>query len=250
MSTADDLYRAVLARPDHDGPRRIYSRYLETTGDELGEYIRLSLDVDRNRPTNHTRQLELHNRLRERMTAPIAPWIRSHQRDRGLVALVEMDGQSFLDHGADVFARAPIQHLDLVQAKPVFAQLMKHPVLAKVQTLGIIQGDLGDEEAKLLAASPNVRNLVFLSLSGNRIGQFGLEAIAASKNLPLLRAFDFGFNAVEDPVGTYVSDGVSGLQFFQPGGPLASVIVDKYGPKPWLEFPANGDRRRMCDAGE
>ena len=250
MSTADDLYRAVLAKPAHDGPRRAYAKNLETTGDELGEYIRLSFDTDRNRPANKDRQLELHNKLQSRLTAPIASWIRSHQPDRGLVALVKMDGQTFIDHGADVFAQAPIQHLDLVDTKAVFAQVMNNPILAKVQTLTLTSDGLGDVEAKLLADSPHLKYLVYLSLYGNEIGQPGLEAIAASTNLPALKVFHFEYNAVDSPVGTTVSDGVSGLEHYQPGGPLAAVIKQKYGNKAWLEMPPNIDRFRMCDAGE
>lgn len=250
MSTADDLYQAVLAKPAHDGPRRIYARHLEATGDELGEYIRLSLDSDRRRPTDHRRQLELHNSLRQRLTAPIAAWIRSHQPDRGLVALVEMDGRTFIDHGADVFARAPIQHLNLVDTKGVFAQVVANPILAKVQSLSVAQDKLGDEEAMLLAASPHVRSLVYLDLWGNHIGQPGLEAIAASENLGLLQHLSIEYNDVESPVGREVTDGVSGLVFFQRGGPLAAVIQQKYGPKAWLEQPVSPERFRMCDAGE
>lgn len=250
MSTADDLYRAVLAKPAHDGPRRAYAKHLESTGDELGEYIRLSLLTDRNRPADKSRQLELHNKLRPRLTAPISSWIQSHQPDRGLVALVKMDGQTFIDHGAEVFAQAPIQHLDLVDTKAVFARVVASPLLVKVQTLTLTNNGLGDAEAKLLADSPHVRHLVYLSLYGNEIGQAGLEAIAASKNLLALKVFHFEYNQVESPVATMVNDGVSGLENYQPGGPLAAVIKQKYGDKVWLEMPPNADRFRMCDAGE
>lgn len=250
MSTADDLYQAVIAKPAHDGPRRIYARYLETTGDELGEYIRLSLETDRGRLANKTRQLELHNRLMQRLSELVAPWCKSDQPDRGLTALVQMDGQTFVDHGAEVFAKAPIQHLDLINTRSVFAQVVQNPILAKVQTLTFTKNDLGDAEAKLLADSPYVKRLVYLTLFNNKIGLAGLEAIAASKNLPLLRLFNFDYNEVESPVGKYVSDGVSGLEYYQPGGTLAAVIEQKYGKKAWLEHPRNTDRFRMCDAGE
>jgi uncharacterized protein (TIGR02996 family) len=36
MSVRDDLYQAVLANPDRDGPRRRYADYLEKQGDETG----------------------------------------------------------------------------------------------------------------------------------------------------------------------------------------------------------------------
>jgi len=252
MSLREDLYRAVLASPDHDGPRRRYAAQLEQEGDELGEYIRLSLDGDRDRLSEPavTRALVLHNQLRVRMTAPIAAWIRSHQRDRGLVALVEMDGQTFIDHGTEVFALAPIQHLDLVDTKGVFAQLVQSPILERVQTLALERNALGDQEAELLAASPYARHLVYLSLFGNKIGQPGLEAITASKNLAGLKVLHFDYNLVESPVTKLVSDGVSGLADYVGGGPLKALLIKKYGHKAWMDPPDNVDRSRMCDAGE
>lgn len=250
MPTEEELFRAVLERPGNDGPRRRYAAYLESIGDELGEYIRLSLDVDRKRPSDHDRWLRFHNSLRERLHAPFAAWTRSVQRDRGLVAAAEMTGRQFLDYGADVLARAPVQHLGLVETKDVFAEVMNHPVLAKIRTLSVHNADLGDAEAAMLAASPYVRQLVCLSLYGNRIGQAGLEAIAASENVPALRIFFFEYNEVESPVGRDVTDGVSGLVFYQPGGPLAAVIREKYGDKPWLVLPQDTDRFRVCDEGE
>jgi hypothetical protein len=71
-----------------------------------------------------------------------------------------------------------------------------------------------------------------------------------SKNLSALQLLDFEYNAVENPIGREVTDGVSALVFFQPGGPLAAVIEQKYGKKAWLDLPLNVDRFRMCDAAE
>ena len=99
MTTEDELYEAVLAAPDRDGPRRRYARHLEAKGDELGEFIRLALDWDRKRLTGaaDTRALVLYNQLLDRLAAPVKPWVRSFQLDRGLVALVEMDGKAFVE---------------------------------------------------------------------------------------------------------------------------------------------------------
>lgn len=253
MTTIEEqLHRAVLEAPERDGPRRRYAEALERRGDELGEFIRLALDWDRNRLDGEaaTRALVLHNQLRARLTAPLQPWIRSHQVDRGLVALVELDGRTFLDHGAEIFACAPIQHLNLVETRPVFEAIVDSPWLARVQTLDLTRNGLGDREAALLARSPAVRRLCYLSLHGNDIGEAGLRSIAASESLAALRVLHFGYNAVDSPVVTQTTDGVSGLSFDVGGGPLYAAIVDAYGTKAWLHPPPNLHRLRMCDAGE
>lgn len=252
MSLRDELYQAVLDHPDRDSPRRHYAEYLENQGDELGEYIRLSLQKTRHgldRDKN-ARMLELHNKLRQEQTAPLAPWIRSHQRDRGLVALVEMDGQSFIEHGSEVFARAPIQHLDLRNTKQVFAEVVRNPVLSRVQTLSIEQNNLDDHEAALLASCPHVHRLVYLGLDGNCIGQRGFEALTASPFLTALRVLHLDYNLIESPVSKWSNDGVSGLEHYEGAGPTQALLKNKYGEKPWMNPPQNIDRFRMCDAGE
>jgi uncharacterized protein (TIGR02996 family) len=252
MPVQDDLYEAVLEAPDRLGPRRRYAEYLEQHGDELGHYIRLRLQQLQASLDNQSyeRMLELEVKLGPRLRAPLQPWVRSAPLDRGLVAHVKMDAKSFLDHGRDVFAGAPIQHLDLFDAKPVFAAIVQDPTLAQVQTLAIETSDLEDREATLLASSPFVRRLVYLNLAGNKIGQPGLEAITASPNLAALRVLHVEFNPVEDPVSKWSNDGVSGLTYYEGAGPMQALLKKKYGEKAWMEPPQNIDRYRMCDAGE
>jgi hypothetical protein len=161
-----------------------------------------------------------------------------------------MDGKTFVESGTEVFQRAPVQHLDLVETKAVFAEVVGSPVLARVQTLNLAQNDLGDEEAALLAASPHVRQLLLLGLFANRIGQAGLEAITASRNLAALRILEFDYNLVESPVSKYQNDPTTSTSFYVGAGPIQGVLKQKYGEKPWMEPPENLDRFRMCDAGE
>ena len=250
MSTRDELYQAVLDQPDRDGPRLRYAAYLEKQGDELGEFIRLALDWNRQRPHHGPpdRPLNLYNKYIHVLRIPIDPWIVNCQLDRGLVAKVDMDGKAFVDHGHDVFIRAPIQHLNLVNAKPVFSEIMNSKVLLQVQTLSMAKNQLTDLEAELLAASPNVGNLVYLDLFGNRIGEAGFEALTASTILPKLKVLHLDYNKIESPVSRYSSDGY--ITFYDGVGPIRAVLEKKYGLKAWMEPELNVDRFRMCDAGE
>lgn len=246
MSLRDELYQAVIDQPDKDGPRRRYAEYLDAHGDKYAEYIRTSLE----RARKGFRAEGIPATFDDQMIAPIRQWIRSWQLDRGFVALVKMDGKTFVDHGSDVFAHAPIQHLDLVETKSVFAEIIQSPVLARVQTISLADNDLGDHEALLLVSSASVRRLVYLDLFANKIGQAGLEAITSSSNLGALRVLEFDYNRVESPVSKWANDGVSGVLHYEGAGAIQAVLKQKYGEKPWMEPPQNVDRFRMCDAGE
>ena len=249
MSTRDELYQAVLDQPDRDGPRLRYAEYLEKQGDELGEFIRLAVDRVRNRlGDNYDRSLELHNKFSKTLAAQLAPWIKSHQLDRGLVAFADMEAKNFVDHGYELFKRAPIQHAYLLNAKLVFSQIMNSETLLRVQALTIEDNHLTDHETSLLAANPNIRNLIYLNLSGNKIGEAGFEALTASKYLPKLKVLHLDGNLVESPVARYSSDGYS--TFYEGFGPFRYVLVEKYGEKAWMEPPQNYDIFRLCDAGE
>jgi hypothetical protein len=186
MSEVDDLFR----EPGAKRARRRYADYLEKQGYELDQYIRLAIDWDRKRLKTHdevTRALELHNKLRSRVTAPLEQWIRSHQTDRGLVASVHMDAQTFIEQGSEVFAVASIQHLNIVDSRACLLRLL----------------NLQFSVAELLAASPYVRRLVCLDLTWNKIGLRGLEAIASSPNLSKVRRLEFNHNLVPSPVDTW-----------------------------------------------
>lgn len=236
VARRDALFREVLAQPDRDEPRLQYARYLESEGDVTGEFIRLATEIQHPKSgyvaERTNRFIELKH-LEAAIAAPLAPWIKSHILSRGLVSLVEMDARTYIDAGHEVFARAPVQHLDLVNAKPVFAELVACPLLARVKTLRIAYGELGDAEAALLAGSPHVRQLQYLALSNNQIGEAGLEAITASPHLAGLRVLRFFKNVADDPV-TREGTEISGDPFYEPAGPIQARLEAKYGRKVWM----------------
>lgn len=252
MSQRDELYRAILADPDRNEPRRRYADYLDQQGDELGEYIRLALEKARGvlDSSGQARYLELDAKMDVRLGAALQGWVKSWQLDRGLVAKVTMNGAFFLAHGTAVFSRAPIQHVDLVDAKSMLGAIVQNPLLSHVRTLSLAHNALGDHEAQLLAGSPYARRLVYLGLDANRIGRAGIEAIAASPHLAGLRVLHLDDNAVESPVSKWSDDGGSGLVEHVPAARLQAELVVKFGRKAWMDAGPNVDRFRICDAGE
>ena len=160
---------------------------------------------------------------------------------RGFVALVELDADAFLANSGQLFALQPIQHADVTAAKPVFSAFCTTPALSHLRSLNLVQNQLDDHDARLLADSRHIRNLRWLDLSFNPIGMAGLEAFAASTNVPHLQFLGLRTPLIEDPVSRDSVDW-DGTRHENPA-PASQVAVEaKYGRKQWLhpaEEPTN-----------
>ena len=69
--------------------------------------------------------------------------------------------------------------------------------------------------------------LRWLDLGLNRIGAAGLEALAASPNLPQLEWLGFRVNAVGDPTPQHADE-------YDADSAVARELQARYGPRPWL----------------
>src|SRR5262249_48475393 len=72
--------------------------------------------------------------------------------------------------------------------------LAASPNVANVIGLDLNCHDLDDAAAESLAASPNLHNLETLDLRNNRITKDGIEALIASQNLPKLTTLGLSNN--------------------------------------------------------
>jgi hypothetical protein len=252
MSDLERLRADILGNPDSDELRAAYGAAIATADPQRAELIRVQLDLTRlmraRAPTldfvdgfNRERQLlELHKAAWSRPAAEI-PGVQWVGLLRGFPEHVRMTARDFLANGEQLYAAAPIRHLDLVDVKPHARELFRSPLLARIRALGLCRMQLGDDEAQLLAASPYVSGLRWLDLDANRIGQAGLEALAASPNLPELRVLKFARNAVADPtpqIGETDTD--SGEVMWLAITSEARELESRFGKKAWLSSPIRG----------
>ena len=156
---------------------------------------------------------------------------------RGFAEHVKMTARDFLDHAAELYARAPILHLDLFDVAPHSDELFQSPLLARIVSLDITRANLYDAEVRALAASPHLGRLRWLDLSRNHICQAGLEALCASKGLPALRYLMFADNVASDPTPKFV-DEPEWQNLDIP--PVAGELQARFGEKAWLKFERIG----------
>src|SRR5580704_5700140 len=143
-----EFLNRILADPDNDDLRLSYAARLDAAGDPQGQFIRAQLrlaefDTEPDAPTRIMHVLDSQAYLKrygEEWAAPIASLVAEWEFHRGLVAHVTMTVRAFLDRAPQLFALAPIQHLDLKLPAGLTRELFDSPLLARIRSLDLNQG--------------------------------------------------------------------------------------------------------------
>jgi uncharacterized protein (TIGR02996 family) len=244
MTDEAALLKAVLDAPQDDAPRLAYAQWLDGQGDALsmarGELIRGQIDLTHADPAlvrsglafsaqqRITDLIELHG---SSWGQAIEALVDAFQFERGFVGWIKLSAQSFLDHGDRILALAPVQHLDLTGVRDVDESLFDSPLLDGIRSLSMDRCGLHDLHLQMLAASPHVANLRWLSVADNHLTAAAGEALAASPHLGNLRFAEFHTNPV-DPVEQLGYDSGIVVASFMP--PEGKAIEARFGPQAWL----------------
>jgi uncharacterized protein (TIGR02996 family) len=237
MHDLTGLWHAVIASPEADEPRLAYAAAIAQADPPRAELIVVQLQWDRMRKaraagdeggTLALRSGQLTREHGQAWASNIAPLVDGWRFVRGFVEDVRMDAAAFLRTASDVYARAPILHLQLTALRPVTQAVLSSPHLARLRSLDLAHGDLGNEAMALLA-SRDLPNLRWLNLDFNHIGRDGLDALCASQSLPRLAYVSLMSNAVLDPLPGIVDDYTTETS-------LARELREKHGPLRWLDF--------------
>ena len=238
--TEEAALRAVLERPDDDAPRLAYAELMDQRKDERGEFIRRQL---RAAQATTTQQKTLRSneadwlltKHRSKWSQEVKGIADEYEFHRGFIAFVSLPARFFLEKAARLLAAAPIQHLDLIDAKPCMSELLGSAHLRRMRSLSLDQSGLDNEDMKQLAASPNLGALRWLSLGYNAITLPGVVELAKSTALPKLRYANFGGNPV-DPGEQHANDQGIIVESWMPSS--GEWLEEEYGPLPWLHCPA------------
>lgn len=218
MRDDEALIRAIAEQPDEDTPRLALADWLDERGGEANvaraEFIRIQVELAR--APDAAAQAELRRREAElwvlhrhawRESLPDAPGVNWRGFDRGFITTIDVDLMSdFVRHAPHIFAAVPVQSVRILgAAPPVTAELAALPELIRLRSLDLtalktwrrgnksrnpLTGVLADNDAILLARAPGIANLRVLRLGGNRVGDPGLRALAASPYLKNLSKLD------------------------------------------------------------
>ncbi|MBA4066652.1 MAG: hypothetical protein C0501_23695 [Isosphaera sp.] len=214
MAPADEqpFLDAVFARYHDDGPRLVYADYLAEAGDpDRADLVRVQLALAR-LPDDHPRRPDLVDRQAEllaahadRWTAPLRHLADGVEFRRGVPDSVSVHAAAFLSAGDELFRRARVRRLRLLDAAREMPRLIASPLLARVRELDLCGNDLGNGGVNLLVRSPFLKQVQALDLGFDGLDDAGANALARADTLPGLAALALNDN------GRITADGLRAL---------------------------------------
>ena len=239
----ETLIQSVITEPDADEPRLAYAAWCEAQESpadrDRAEFIRAQLELAASaREPSSPRHRELVTLTEKLEGGHRAAWaggltllVEEYGFDRGFIELVSLPAPRFLELQAELFARAPIRHLNLTGSAEVFERLLSLPALAQIRSLDLDASGLNDQHIGRLAQSPKVASLRWLSLAHNRLTAQAADSLAGSPYLKNLRYVNFLSNP-EDPVESYSLDDGNIVGVWLP--PAGCQLESRHGHIPWL----------------
>jgi uncharacterized protein (TIGR02996 family) len=200
MSDETALLAAIWEYPHEDTPRLVYADWLTEHGQpERAEFIRVQCELAQLGEWDESpRKVELEKRQKHLWTKYAKAWKAGLSAflqkrtgfHRGFLAppLREMPSSRFLKLTADDFAGAPLWGFHLPPNHELLPKLLASPLLQRLGVLDFRYWLESTDDWRLLATSPNVRNITELYLGGARYGEAGFAELAAGAGgLPHLR---------------------------------------------------------------
>ncbi|AMV23562.1 Leucine Rich repeats (2 copies) [Gemmata sp. SH-PL17] len=209
MNDRDALYRAVLDNPDDDTLRLVYADALEESGDpRRAAFIRTHVELSRlpeydpfairSRYHDQKKKVDGGRWITELPPLPDGlSWARDPFR-RGLPGAIQANnGGTFVAHADELFARYPIESLELAVTRVAdTAELAACPWLNRLRSLSFVQG-AGGPAARRLLNSEHFERLTDLHLGSQLTTQAAVAAVVRSRVFPQLT----GLSAREDRPG-------------------------------------------------
>lgn len=217
-----DYFRRIALEPDNQALRLEFAEKLEKKRNPLGEFIRLSHELD-TLPEGDSRREERDERWGELLEAHGSKWFQGLRQLRlepilignffpalwmhnGILDEVTIDLPGILPEKAQqLFAAAPglrVLHFHNVHTEqgvtgmkdtlyePNVPAIVKVPQLEQIGVLRMSSIQLDTQDLQAVASSPYLKNLVELDFSYNKVGAEGVAAIAQSTTLTRLQVLE------------------------------------------------------------
>lgn len=238
---------AVVRDPGDDEARLAVAARARALGDPRAELIELQVARGRlrreGRPASWEaagRERALVERLGPALVAEVAGDLplRGWELDRGFLARVVLDPAGFLAGFHALRARAPVEHVDLVDLGDRLPAILADPAVRAVRSLSLADQPVGDAGAAALSRAEALAGLRWLELGRAGLGDAGIEALAASPLLAGLGYLGLAGNPGRDPRERplHVDTDETVLDVELP--PRGRELVARYGERRWLRCRA------------
>lgn len=203
MSDADALLAAVLADPDADLPRLVYADWLEERAEaERAEFIRVQIELARDRGADPRRAVELRTREMNSLLAHGQRWLGPLEDftlvdgfRRGFVEVVLMPARLFLREADRLFRLAPVRELHVTEASWLdLGELVGSAAFGRLAGLDLSDRRLGEQAVGMFAKVKAVRSLRVLRLRGCHLTDRAARELTATPHPWPLRELDVSWN--------------------------------------------------------
>jgi uncharacterized protein (TIGR02996 family) len=195
MTDREALLRSVIDSPEDDVPRLVFADWLEEHGEtQRAEFIRVGCEFER-LPKESPRRQQLDGWLTAMASTKYAeawyaelPTLRGIKWTdfrRGFVESANVQvANSFLNAQEQIFAAAPINSLTFQLVKPQeLEEVLASPLLRRLRKLNLSGNHIGDDGVELVAACPYLTGLKALELRNVGMGGRGRQALRDSPYL-------------------------------------------------------------------
>ena len=237
-----EAYERVLREPGSLAARAGLLAVWKVAGDPRAELLEIQLEL-RERYARGDWSSDRSNFLHGRVGAitrahgrawagEVADLVSSFTFHRGLVARVDLPGERFLAVAARLFELAPIQHVRLLAPLGDLEAIASSPWLRHLVSIDLSGhgAAVGDRCAIALAQSPQVIALRWLALDHDDVGAAGVEALAASPYLREVEYLSLTGNPSDTTPSVYSDDG----RYWSDRPVLAGELEARHGQRPWM----------------
>ena len=255
MAKGEAALRAVIDDPSSDPARREYADRCDDPPRAV--MIRWQLEATQqlragqsgwSKPANEAEALIREHG--ERWARPVAGMVDSYSFHRGFVEEIGIDAAKFVSTATQLFAKAPIRHLNLKGAAAVATELFALSGLDQIVSLNLSRNGFHDEATIALSESEHLGALAWLSLAFNQVGRVGIEAMAASDRLPVLAYVNLNGNPSGNLGEEIGVDGASGDVLSTGPSKLAVELEEQFGRRTWFRALQYGQRNSIPLRGE
>ena len=196
MDTDNELFAAILARPDDDLPRLVYADWLDENGQpERAEFIRVECAADLTdrespdylkllRQSDQLFKVHKNRWFGQLADGSIADRIFAVTR-RGFVDSISISVDLFTDQSDVIATYAPLLRGLHITASGDWQAFFSSPALGGLRSLSFDDREFDHDGVQELAHSRHVGGLTELDISRQFLGPHGMAAIAAAQ-LPAL----------------------------------------------------------------
>ncbi|QJX00383.1 leucine-rich repeat domain-containing protein [Frigoriglobus tundricola] len=214
--------RAILQNRGAEQPYADYAAWLSARGDSYGDYIRLTLELEK-LPEGDTGRARLEER-REKLVAKDGPrWALPlanigiypgvyiggfdgffptiFHNSKGVIEELDVDSNAlvFPTNAPRLFYAAPfLRNLSVNNLNITVADIGVAPQMAQIESLALFVGTGTADDYRHFAESPHLNGLHELQLVGYRFGPEGAAHLASARWMSGVQKLDIGANAIGD----------------------------------------------------